>query len=49
MTPTPFSDGYVAHYVCYTECFNVAEAWRTRLGRNPPPACKDAAGAIGGM
>jgi len=40
---------YLAHYVCYSWCANVAEADNQGYGRHPSPACVDAANAIGGM
>jgi hypothetical protein len=38
-----------AHYFCYSACFNVPDAISGGFGTIPPPACKGAANAIGGM
>ncbi len=38
-----------AHYFCYSACFNSPDAIGGGFGTLPPPACKGAADAIGGM
>lgn len=38
-----------AHYFCYTVCLNVPDAVSGGFGTMPPPACRGAADAIGGM
>jgi hypothetical protein len=38
-----------AHVICYASCGNIVEAWRGGFGKHPPPACVDAANAMGGM
>jgi RHS repeat-associated protein len=38
-----------AHYGCYAVCMNIKDAWDGDLGMNPPPACRGASNAIGGM